>query len=120
MKDKYGDLARLDHILDSIKNINSFLKENIILEDLKSVRMLSSAILYEFVIIGEASKHVSDETKALFPEAKWTLAYQTRNKLVHEYADVALGIMLKIIRVDLPIFENYVKQALEVVGKKLK
>ena len=94
MKDKYGDEARLKHILESIENIFLFLN-NIKLEELAENREKRNAIIYEFIIIGEASKHVSDKLKSKYPKAAWKMAYNTRNKLVHEYPHIQAEILFK-------------------------
>jgi uncharacterized protein with HEPN domain len=77
MKDRYGDELRLAHIRDAINNIFNFfdgLKE----EDFISVKLICSATIYEFIVIGEASKHVSASIKEKYPDVPWNFAYLTR------------------------------------------
>ena len=114
MKDKYGDVARLEHILKAISEINSFVDLND-RESFLTNKVIVSAVMYQFVIIGEACKHISDEVKTKYPHIEWRLAYITRNILVHEYPMVQLEIIFKTIHHKLPALEENIKKVLEEV-----
>jgi uncharacterized protein with HEPN domain len=60
MKNK--DLVRLRHMLDSAESILSFLKGRK-RASLNSNRMLSSAIIREFEVLGEAAGKISQKTQ---------------------------------------------------------
>jgi uncharacterized protein with HEPN domain len=44
-----------------------------------------SAVLHQFLIIGEAVKRLSFELRAARPEVPWKLTAGTRDKLIHFY-----------------------------------
>jgi len=64
------------------------------------LRVLAITRLIE--IVGEAAKHVSDETRAQFPGIPWRAIAGTRDRLIHEYFDVDLDQLWQIVSSDLP------------------
>lgn len=62
--------------------------------------------MYQLIIIGEAIKHVSDEIKNKYPDVKWRYATALRNKLAHEYHDIVLSMIYKIIDTDILVLQN--------------
>ena len=70
MRGKFGDKERLLHILDGIAEIELYIHhidENSFLED----SMMRFASIKQLEIIGEASKHITVETKEKSPEIAW-------------------------------------------------
>ena len=53
-------------------------------------------------IIGEASNHITDETKSKFSEIEWSQIIGMRNVFVHEYFGVDPILVWDIIINDLP------------------
>ena len=64
------DLIRLKHMLDSAKAILVFTKGKR-RASLDRNRLLLSAILREFEIIGEAASRTSEKTKKKHPDIPW-------------------------------------------------
>jgi len=54
-------------------------------------------------IIGEAARHLSSETKAVYPDIEWKEITGLRNFLVHEYFGVDTELLWQIISVDIPV-----------------
>lgn len=52
--------------------------------------LVQSAILHQFMVMGEAVKRVSDETRAEHPEIPWKTIAGMRDKLIHDYNEVDL------------------------------
>jgi len=71
-------------------------------EELASDRALRDAVLYNFVIIGEAEHFLPDGLKANHPEIDWTGMRTMRNWVAHVYHGVDLEIVARTIREDLP------------------
>ena len=53
-------------------------------------------------IIGEASNHISTETKERFSTIEWAQIVGMRNVFVHEYFGVDSSLVWEIIKNDLP------------------
>lgn len=60
MKEKIGDKARLEHILESVRVINKFV-EGMTFEDFSNNEMLFSACVRHLAIIGEAATNLTKE-----------------------------------------------------------
>ena len=61
--------------------------------DLADDQMLQFALVRAIEIIGEAAGRVSEEVQKSAPEIPWREAVGIRNRLVHAYFDVDLGIL---------------------------
>ena len=101
MRGKLGDRARLNHILDSIVEIETYLF-NVDFETFLENSMMRFACIKQMEIIGEASNHISEELKALFTDIEWNSRKGMRNVLVHEYFGIDTRLIWEIIKYDLP------------------
>jgi uncharacterized protein with HEPN domain len=54
---------------------------------------LQDAIIHRLLIIGEASKRVSEITRQTLPAIPWAAISGMRNRLVHEYDEIDLDVM---------------------------
>lgn len=54
----------------------------------ESDRRTRAAVIYELMIIGEATKRVSTEFRASHPEIPWKEMAGMRDVLIHDYRDV--------------------------------
>jgi uncharacterized protein with HEPN domain len=70
------------------QNLESFSK------DLKTLY----AVLHQFLIIGEASKRVSDAFKLKHSEIPWSQMAKMRDKLIHHYTNVDSVIIWQTIK----------------------
>jgi uncharacterized protein with HEPN domain len=111
-----NDFVFVEHILDSIRAIEEF-SRGITEEELVSDRLRQSAIVREIEIIGEAAKNISDEFKREHREVPWKEIVGTRDKLIHHYFGVDLGIVWRIIKVFLPDLKNKLSQIQRKVEK---
>jgi uncharacterized protein with HEPN domain len=60
------------------------------------------AVLFNFIVIGEAAAHVPPEVTSRFPEIDWKQMRGLRNRLVHEYFGADPEIVWQTVRDDLP------------------
>lgn len=91
----------IEHILESIKNIESFTK-GISDESFLKNREKQNAVVRELEIIGEAVKNIPNTFKNKYPEIPWKDIAGTRDKIIHHYFGVDLNIVLEIIKKDIP------------------
>ena len=71
-------------------------------DELKNNRVMQLALTRLVEIIGEAANRVSPTTQQRHPNITWRQIIGTRNRLVHDYNNVNLDILWKIIRNELP------------------
>lgn len=67
------------------------------------------AVLRNLEIIGEAAKHVSDETKTRYPQVKWRKIGDFRNIVAHNYFGVSDEIVWDVIENEIPPLLEQVK-----------
>ena len=70
MQGSLGDKARLNHILDAIDEIEKYLVD-VDFDLFENNSMMRFACIKQLEIIGEASSHISEETKTKFLEIEW-------------------------------------------------
>lgn len=111
------DKSFLEHILESIKNIESY-TQNINRQDFinKENKMMKAAVIREFEIIGEAVGRLSENIKRENPELPWRDISDMRNKLIHEYFAVNLAVVWGTIQDDLPILKKLVNKIMESIS----
>lgn len=75
--------------------------------------MMRFASFKQLEIIGEAAKHLSEETKLLDPEIAWPEIIAMRNVFVHEYFGIDNHILWEIIQTEIPDFNSQISGLLK-------
>ncbi len=101
MRGRLGDKVRLQHIIDAIQEIENYLIDTDFSKFMEN-SMMRFACIKQIEIIGEASNHVSEDTKAKFTSIEWSQIVGMRNVFVHEYFGVDSNLVWEIIKSDLP------------------
>lgn len=70
------------------------------------------AVLKVLEIIGEAASRISEDTKTANPDVPWPKIVGLRNRIVHAYFAVDLGVVWSIVKNDVPVLIT----ALERIG----
>ncbi len=104
---KRGELLFLQDILESVDAILEF-TDSLSLEEFSNNRLVYSATIREFEIIGEATIHLSDETLKKYNQIIWRDLKDFRNLLIHEYFGVDSAIVYNTIQNDLPLLRSVV------------
>ncbi len=86
--DKPTPKERLVHIRSAILHIKSFVKDKS-LDDFLSDVIRQNAVLYKFIIIGEAIDHVDNSILNKYPYP-WYIPRSFRNFIAHEYHKINL------------------------------
>jgi uncharacterized protein with HEPN domain len=101
---------RLEHVLESIELIGEFVfgvDEKSFLQDIK----LQSAVQYQFLIIGEAIRHVDDEILAKY-DYPWHIPRSFRNFIIHVYHGIKMERIYYATQ-DLGLLKSTVQNILE-------
>jgi uncharacterized protein with HEPN domain len=80
--------------------------------DLDTDRMLVFALVRAVEIIGEAASKVSSEGRAALPAVPWNNIVGMRNRLIHAYFDIDLGILWNTVTVAPPPLGQQIGAAL--------
>ncbi|MBQ5746686.1 MAG: DUF86 domain-containing protein [Clostridia bacterium] len=76
------------------------------LTDVESDSILAEACVFNLSQIGELSHDVSRSFSSHHPEVPWRALYGLRNKIVHEYDGLTLGLIWEIIFEDVPLLQK--------------
>jgi len=104
MKD---DKLYLIHIWESIQRIESYSLDG--KAAFLSSNIMQDAIIRNFEIIGEATKHISPELRQSHPEIQWRELAGFRDVLIHNYMGVDLVEVWNIIKNELPQIKSSLK-----------
>jgi uncharacterized protein with HEPN domain len=103
-----SEAERLRDISDAIVAIRGHIERTRDLDD----PLLHDALLFQFVVIGEAVKALSEETCARAPEISWGNIAGLRDLIAHEYFRIEMSRVLDIVDRDLPALEDAIEQLL--------
>ncbi|MCP3977989.1 MAG: DUF86 domain-containing protein [bacterium] len=95
------DRIRVLHICGAIEEALSFVSGKS-RDDLTRSRMLTLSLIKEFEMIGEAASRISEPFRKQHSQIPWDALIATRNRLVHGYFDVDIGVIWNTIDGDLP------------------
>jgi uncharacterized protein with HEPN domain len=72
------------------------------LEEFETDALVRDAVLYRFVVIGEAVARISAQTQTRLSALPWPQMRGMRNVLIHEYDQVQLDVVFETVRRHLP------------------
>ena len=101
---KMGDVERLQHILDAIERIESFL----LLVDAQTFSASQEkqmAVCMGFTFIGEAARNLTADFCFLHSEIPWAKIVGMRNYLVHDYVRIDYDAVWNTAHNDLPVLK---------------
>lgn len=96
------DEVRLRDMLDEARQAQKFIAGKT-RDDLDNDAMLSYAVIRAVELIGEAASKVTEETRKQYPQIEWQNIIGTRNRIIHDYKNVDLGIVWQIVTRNLPL-----------------
>lgn len=86
------DLQSLLDMLQSAQIVMSYI-DGRSLNDLATDLQFQDAVIRRLLIIGEASRRVSEKTRQTLPAIPWSAVNGMRNRLVHEYDEIDLDVV---------------------------
>ena len=104
---QHRDRLRLQDIRTAIEKIERFTNDQ---PDWVNDRggLVWDAVLYNFAVIGEATKALSEETRNLAPDAEWSPAAKMRDFVIHQYSATDPLIVAGTVETDLPTLKAVV------------
>ena len=113
MREAIRDIDRLRHIDECIEHINDYLNGKSF-EDMKANVMCFHAVVYNIMIIGEATNLLTKDFRDQHPEVPWRDIVDMRNVLVHGYYTTSPIFIWETYTKDLPVLlqqiEQYIKE----------
>ena len=91
----------LQDISDAIKEVEEFMK-GLSFDDFSENKQAIRAVTMDFIIIGEASKHLPLETRKRYPQIPWQKIVGMKNILTHDYPETDTEILWKTAKKRLP------------------
>jgi uncharacterized protein with HEPN domain len=92
---------RIKHILDAIEKIMRYTAA-MTFEQFAADEKTVDAVIRNFLVIGEATRHVPDQVRTSAAVIPWKLMEGMRHILVHDYDAVRLDIVWQTVNEDLP------------------
>ena len=102
------------HIMDAIDRIASHLGK-LSFSDFMDTSVVQDAVVRQIEILGEAAKHVSESTRARYPDIPWKVMAGMRDKMIHDYFDVDLSLVWETATDDIPLLKSKIEKILEDV-----
>ena len=113
---KKDALIFLEHILESIENVELFTK-NVSQESFFKNKEKQSAVIRQIEVIGEAVKNIPSEFKNKHSFIPWKDIAGMRDKLMHHYFGVNLKVVWKTIKEDIPALKEEIMRIKEDLVK---
>lgn len=76
--------------------------EGVELEDLAQNELLQDSMMFRLIQTSENSKKLSDDFRQKHAAIPWTAVYGLRNRIVHDYGNVDLGIVFDTLKNSIP------------------
>ena len=84
-------------------------------DELCEDRLRRDALLWSFMVLGEASSQLPAEFKADHPEVNWARPTQLRHRIVHGYWSVDMDVLITTAELDLPSFVEQLEAVLREI-----
>lgn len=104
----------LGDILTSVSRIEEYIKD-LSFENFREDQKTIDAVVRNLEIIGEAAKNTPEEFSEKHSNLPWREMVSMRNKVIHEYFGVDIGILWQTIKTDLPSLKVQVKKLLDTL-----
>ena len=104
----YRDDSRVRHMLDAMERIAE-LSKGLEREQLRRHENTTEMILFNLMVLGEASNNITREFAAQNPDVDWKGLAGVRHKIVHDYADIDYDTIWDILQNDIPVEHEKVK-----------
>lgn len=98
------------------KRIAVFIAETSSASELERNALLSSAIAWQFHVVGEATKRLGQELRSSAPHKPWSDMARLRDRVAHGYDAIDWAILWRVAHEDLPSAIAFVEAILVARG----
>lgn len=109
-----GDRAYLEHIHEAIRRVMEYTATG--RDDFMARTLLQDGVIRNLEIVGEATKKLSPELRARYPELPWKGMTGLRDVLIHNYLGVDLRMVWDVVANRLPELDRHISVILREVS----
>lgn len=102
----------IEDMLEAISKVEQFTQGSHE-EGFERNALVSSAVIRQLEVLGEAAANVPETVRADYPDIPWRRIVGLRNMLIHVYFQVDLSIIWQIITVNLPETKEQLEEMLK-------
>lgn len=108
------DRLLLSDILEAIDRIEDYVAdgEEAFFKDTRT----QDAVIRNLMVVGEATKNLSDELRAGHPDLPWRQMAGMRDKLIHDYPGVDLRVVWNVVERELPDVRRALEGIIDELG----
>lgn len=102
---------RLRDIVEAVSFVEAHVGGSLVDPDISDAMALH-AVLFNFIVVGEAAKRVDKELRDEAPEVRWRDYAGLRDIIAHQYFRIQKQIIEDTVRKDLPTLQSAVARLL--------
>ncbi|MBI2172138.1 MAG: DUF86 domain-containing protein [Chloroflexi bacterium] len=102
---------RIGHIFEAVERIQDYIRGMTFQQFCDDPRTVQ-AVLHNFLIIGEATRHIPATVQTRHPTVPWKEMRDMRNILAHEYDRIDLQIIWDTAQRDIPKLPSLLQEVL--------
>jgi len=110
----HDDLVYIRHILDAIVRIEEYL-QGVDEEMFSEKYLVQDGVIRQLEIIGEATKQISQETRIAYTQIPWKDMAGMRDKLIHSYFGVDIGLVWLTATSDVLILQKEIEEVFQAL-----
>jgi uncharacterized protein with HEPN domain len=99
-------------IANAIEEVDEFMRD-LTFDDFSEKTQAVRAVAMDFIVIGEAAKHLPLEVRKNYPQIPWGKVIGMRNILTHDYPQTDTEIIWKTAKKRLPELKVVIQEMLE-------